>query len=688
MPSILDIVLRTPLWVWPLLVLMLWLGWSGRRARTLHPARLAILPLVGLGTSFAGIVQSAAPSLAAIGWLVGLLAALPIGHAIGRRRAVRRLEGGRMEIAGGWFMLGFAVSIFAARYALGVLFGIAPALKAMPLWIVLSGGVGGVIAGIGLGWLAGLLMRRLPVARLVAAGFLTIAAGFVAVIALSAPAPLPRLAAGDTLPGIDTWDFSKLPEVRRVAARDGAPLTYRLYPGRADRVVVLVHGSSGASISMHASAQALQAAGATVYAISLRGHGGSGWTNGDISYRDQLDDDLVDFTRAVGLADPKVHRTLIGFSSGGGFVLRIASGPQRALFDAYLAVSPFVAHDAPTMRPNAGGWASVALPRVIALSLLDAAGLPWFQGLPVVRFATAAAASDNRTPVYSFRLQVGMQLSRAWRERLAGIDRPTAVIVGARDELFVADRFAPLFSELNPRIAVSVQPGLGHMDMIGDPRGTEAVAAAWRRLASLDTARRFDSKVREDMFAGFDGDAEAFGRAMTLIERTLAAQPDHAEALVWRGDARVFLAGQAFQRGAVAEGMTLGHQGVADMMRAVALAPHDVAVRIPRAAGLLPFARGIRPFSAAEADRLTRIALDDVDFALSKSDARRPGTHGRGELLGALADGWLQLGDGEKAMPYLDRMVSELPNTPYAKAALLRRADPSAKAPLTCLGCH
>ena len=144
------------------------------------------------------------------------------------------------------------------------------------------------------------------------------------------------------------------------------------------------------------------------------------------------------------------------------------------------------------MRPNAGGWASVAVPRVIALSLLDAFGLPWFQGLPVVRFATAAEPSDSRTPVYSFRLQVGMQLTRDWRQRLAGIDRPTAVLVGARDELFVADRFAPLFDELNPQIAVSVQPGLGHLDMIGDPRGTEAVAAAWRRLASLDTARRFE----------------------------------------------------------------------------------------------------------------------------------------------------------------------------------------------------
>jgi hypothetical protein len=159
MPSLFDIIAHTPVWVWPLMAAVFWLGWYGRRERIVPPLRLAILPLVALGTSIATIVQSASPGLAAAGWLVALLATLPLGHAIGRRREVRRLDDGRLQIAGGWFMLAFGLSIFAARYALGVLFGVLPALKAEPLWIGLSGGVGGVIAGIGLGWLAGLLIR-------------------------------------------------------------------------------------------------------------------------------------------------------------------------------------------------------------------------------------------------------------------------------------------------------------------------------------------------------------------------------------------------------------------------------------------------------------------------------------------------------------------------------------------------
>ncbi len=498
--SLFEIVAHTPLWVWPLMLLVLALGWYGLRSRTVPPARLAILPLAGLGTSVATILQSADPGLAAAGWAAALLVALPLGYAIGRRRAVRVLPTGHLEIAGGWFMLGFGVSIFAARYALGALFGMNPSLKAIPLWIVLSGGVGGAIAGLGFGWLGGLLLlrrrhdlapprqtRRFPWTRRIALGFVGIlvllVGGFGAVIALDGPVAPPRLAAGDTLPGFSSWNMAEIPAVSRVTARDGAPLTYRLYPGRRDRAVVLVHGSSGASISMQKAAQALQAAGATIYSISLRGHGGSGTTNGDSSYEGQLDDDLADFVKAVGIERPGIHKSLVGFSSGGGFVLRAASGTNRGLFDTYLAISPYIAYDSPTERPASGGWASIAVPRMIALSILDGFGLPWFQGLPVVRFATNAGPSDNRTPIYSYRLLTGMQLGRDWRARIPRIDRPTTVMIGSADELFVADQMKPLFAELNPAISVSVQPGLGHMDMITDPRAWAAVAATWQRLA-------------------------------------------------------------------------------------------------------------------------------------------------------------------------------------------------------------
>ncbi len=325
------------------------------------------------------------------------------------------------------------------------------------------------------------MLRRI----LIALGVLVliVVGAFAAVIAFNSPAAPPVLAAGNSIPGMAQWNFAELPKVQSLKARDGAPLNYRLYPGRADHAVVLLHGSTGSGVEMLKLAQALQAAGATVYAISLRGHGGSGTANGDVSYLGQLDDDLADLVKGLGLDRPGVHRTLAGFSSGGGFVLRIAGGPQATLFNDYLAISPYVAQDSPTNKPNAGGWAGVALPRIIALSLLDGLGLPWFQGLPAVHFATDAKASNSRTPVYSFRLVASLQLGRDWRAVLARISAPARIVVGADDELFNADQFQPLVQAINPRIGVTVVPNEGHLAMIADPAAVTAIAAAWRKLA-------------------------------------------------------------------------------------------------------------------------------------------------------------------------------------------------------------
>ncbi len=312
---------------------------------------------------------------------------------------------------------------------------------------------------------------------------LIVVGAFAAVIAFNSPPTPPVLAAGNSIPGIAQWNFAELPKVQTLKARDGAPLNYRVYPGRPDRAIVLVHGSSGTDVSMLKLAHALQAAGASVHAISLRGHGGSGTANGDVSYLGQLDDDLADLVKGLGLDKPGVHRTLMGFSSGGGFTLRIAGGRETRLFDDYLAISPYIGQDSPTNKPNSGGWAGVAVPRLIALSMLAGAGLPWFQDLPVIHFATDAKPSNTRTPVYTFRLAASLQLGQDWRAVLARIAAPTTIVVGANDELFNAGQFKPMLQAINPRIDVTIVPGGTHLGMIADPPATMAIVAAWRRLA-------------------------------------------------------------------------------------------------------------------------------------------------------------------------------------------------------------
>jgi hypothetical protein len=123
------------------------------------------------------------------------------------------------------------------------------------------------------------------------------------------------------------------------------------------------------------------------------------------------------------------------------------------------------------------------------------------------------------------------------------------------------------------------------------------------------------------------------------------------------------------------------------MGKAVALRPDDVGILVARGAGMLaaamrlPDARG-RPLVATAVGDFERVlALQQPYFA---SLARHP----KGELLAALAEGWSRLGDARKSRGYLARMVEELPDTPYAAAALTRLDDPGASSRITCLGCH
>src|SRR5271170_8286720 len=215
--------------------------------------------------------------------------------------------------------------------------------------------------------------------------------GVAGVLAFDAPVKPPPLASiSEPFAAVN---FSDLPVLQTYAARDGAKLGYRTYQGGGAQVVVLIHGSSDDGAGMHPLAKALRDAGTSVYVPVLRGHGNSG-RSGDIDYIGQLEDDLSDFVAVLRPLHPNANFSLIGFSSGGGFVLRVIAGPDEKLFDRFVMISPALPQGTPTIRPDTGGWVSVATPRIIVLAMLNRLGVDRFNGLPIVAFATSAKASN------------------------------------------------------------------------------------------------------------------------------------------------------------------------------------------------------------------------------------------------------------------------------------------------------
>ena len=300
------------------------------------------------------------------------------------------------------------------------------------------------------------------------------------ILVFDAPAkPSPLASISDPFAAVD---FSDLPPVQTYAARDKTKLSYRVYQGGAQQVVVLIHGSSDNGNGMHPLAKALRDAGATVYVPGLRGHGHSG-RSGDIDYIGQLEDDLADFVEVLRPLHPHASFSLIGFSSGGGFVLHAMAGRDEELFDRFIMISPVLPPGAPTLRPATGGWVSLALPRIIVLSVLNRVGIDWFNGLPIFALATAPDVPDL-TSVYSFRLAVDFGAPRDYLAALARSTKPATVLVGGADELFYSDRFAPLLQAARPDLPVIVVPGVGHIGMTVAPTGINAVRKSFLELTS------------------------------------------------------------------------------------------------------------------------------------------------------------------------------------------------------------
>ena len=323
------------------------------------------------------------------------------------------------------------------------------------------------------------------VGRLVRGGFGAVrwalsAVGVAAlVIAALLATPMPRLPELKSISAArGTVDLSSLPAIERFQGRDGTWLGFRHYEAKGSstgRAAIVVHGSSGSSSStIHALSQALSARGVETFAIDIRGHGASG-TRGDIGYVGQLEDDLADFVAALRKIVPSAPLTLVGHSSGGGFVLRVAGSPIQNLFERTVMLAPYLGYDAPSTRPDSGGWAKADIPRIIGLLVLRRLGITCCEALPVLALAVPPNSEKALVGTYTDRLMRNFA-SGDYRRDLAAATKPLTIICGADDELLLADKYTEAVRGAKVAVDVKLIDGINHMGIVSAPKAVSIIA--------------------------------------------------------------------------------------------------------------------------------------------------------------------------------------------------------------------
>jgi alpha-beta hydrolase superfamily lysophospholipase len=274
-------------------------------------------------------------------------------------------------------------------------------------------------------------------------------------------------------------DFSALPAIQRFQARDGTWLGFRHYPAAGPatgRAAIVIHGSSGSSGStIHVLSGALAARGVETWAVDIRGHGASG-TRGDIRYVGQLEDDMADLVAEIRKTAPSAPLTLVGHSSGGAFALRVAGSPIQNLFERAVLLAPYLGYDAPSSRPNTGGWASADIPRIIGLELLRAVGVNCCEQLPVLALAVPPNSQKTQVGIYSDRLMRNFAVHRDFRRDFATATRPITIFSGADDELMFSDKYAEAARGAATPVDIRVLDGINHMAIVAAPKAVSLIA--------------------------------------------------------------------------------------------------------------------------------------------------------------------------------------------------------------------
>ncbi len=145
-----QIITHTPLWVWAILVVILWVGLKQTLPRSVSLRRITVLPLVMVGLSLAGTLTAfGTDNHALLAW--GAAAAVAAAVVM-----TRNLPQGtqyntwtqQFQIPGSWTPLVLMMGIFVTKYAVGVTLSMRPDLAREAMFGQCVGALYGGFSGV------------------------------------------------------------------------------------------------------------------------------------------------------------------------------------------------------------------------------------------------------------------------------------------------------------------------------------------------------------------------------------------------------------------------------------------------------------------------------------------------------------------------------------------------------------
>ncbi|MGS0827383.1 alpha/beta hydrolase [Shewanella sp. 0m-8] len=259
------------------------------------------------------------------------------------------------------------------------------------------------------------------------------------------------------------------PKLKTYQARDGERLPYRHYRAQSDKIIILLHGSGWHSQYLFPLANFISGEGiAQVYTPDLRGHGQAPRRRGDVDYIGQFEDDLADLIEVIKRDNPDCTLIVAGHSSGGGLAIRFGGSRYGKQADGYILLSPYLKYNAPSMRPNSGGWALPYTLRIAGLSMLNNVGIHGLDYLTAIDFnMPQEVRNGTETLSYTHRLNTAYAPGN-YKKELSSITQPLLVVVGTADEAFFAEQFEPEISKYT-RAEVILLNDVTHMGVVVNP---------------------------------------------------------------------------------------------------------------------------------------------------------------------------------------------------------------------------